>query len=201
MKKFFLLCTVLFTFPFMVAAAQSASSDSSSRVAPSFLRLYFAELIMNEARVGLEIGTVPQQSLVIDGSYIWGFPSAQSLASQPGWSIKVDYRFYSVVSDRGTRVFYGPNLMWKQQTYTKETGYGSAAKGQRSVVGLNLKTGIDFQLARTGRSRLEVFTGAGIRYKTVGQKVKSDWADLRSRVERTGPTVKPSLLLGFVLKF
>ncbi|RIV25162.1 hypothetical protein DYU11_07565 [Fibrisoma montanum] len=117
MRTFFLLSAVLVIFPFMVATAQSALSDSSSSVVPSFFRLYFLELVMHEARGGFEIGTAPKQALVIDGSYFWGFPSARGLGRQPGWAIKADYRFYKTKPNRRTRFFYGPNLMWKQQTY------------------------------------------------------------------------------------
>ncbi|WP_040006244.1 hypothetical protein [Fibrisoma limi] len=99
MRKFFLLSTVLVTFPFMVAAAQSASSDSSSSVAPSFLRLYFAELIMHEARLGLEIGTAPRQSLVIDGSYMGLSPSKGD---------KTTFRFVEKYTGPATSF----NLLW-----------------------------------------------------------------------------------------
>ncbi|WP_461127030.1 hypothetical protein [Spirosoma aerophilum] len=196
MRKHIILSTIAAVLQFAAVSAQQVDTLTSTPVkSPSFLRLYPFELTVGELRVGAEMGTAPRQALVIDGSYFW--KSLGSINGQ-GWAIKMDYRFYSGNARRRSRFFVGPNMMVKRQGYvdtynSSSTGY-TPVMDYRMVYCINLKTGIDFQLTQGGHTRLEVFTGGGLRYRS------DDIVNSILERSKSSGSWLPNLLFGIVLK-
>ncbi|WP_020597489.1 hypothetical protein [Spirosoma panaciterrae] len=174
---------LLFLLHLRLASGQSAAPvpSSSHSHAPAYLRIYPLELLLHEARVGIEFGVKQEQSLVLDASYFWGFRNpGLDPSSYPAVALKADYRFYWYSYTYGTHFFVGPNLLYKRGVYRKRgsstatdpLGQYNGETDYRTVSSVNVKVGMDRPWVYRGRSRYELFTGGGIRYQTVGPDLR-----------------------------
>jgi hypothetical protein len=196
--------TTLFAYTLLVVVtaagttAQSLDSTSSSRVrSMDFFRIYPLEVFTNEFRLGVEIGVAPQQSLLVDGSY---FGKRDFFTN--GRALKLDYRFYTSPVSSNFRFFYGPNIMVKYQDGYKGLLFNNRNKiiSSRYITGLSMKVGADLRLSKSGRTRIEFFTGVGIRYKSKVLKTILDLKNWGGELSQKG-ALDPNLLGGVMVKF
>ncbi|ADB42385.1 DUF3575 domain-containing protein [Spirosoma linguale] len=203
MKKSLSILIALLTLQTLAVHSQDVKIPPQPQYGPVFIRVYPLELIMHEIRMGVEIPTATRQSIVVDGSYFWGDNSTNNTLLRKGWALKMDYRFYLADAQKSVRFFVGPNLMIKGQQYNQEdfsytwSSTPVSSTGSRMIYCGNLKMGIDIQLAKEGRSRLELFSGVGLRYQSKSQDLTLD----RGTPRYSNGRVLPNILSGILLKF
>ncbi|MCX6218940.1 hypothetical protein [Spirosoma sp.] len=203
MKKSLSILITLLTLQTPAVHSQDIQTPPRPQYGPVFIRIYPLELIMHEVRMGVEIPTASRQSIVFDGSYFWGDNSTNNTLLRKGWALKMDYRFYLANAQKRARFFVGPNLMIKGQQYTQDdfsytrSSTSVSSADSRMIYCVNLKMGIDIQLARESRSRLELFSGAGLRYQSKSQDLTLD----RGTSGYSNGRVLPNILSGILLKF
>lgn len=167
MKTYRTLLIALLTLQSMAVQSQTIENQPKPTHGLMFFRIYPLELVVHELRLGVEIPTAPRQAVVLDGSYFWGSGSNDNSILREGLALKMDYRFYLADPQVRTRFFVGPNLMIKGQQYNRDVYYNTSSSGptyttdSRMIYCGNIKAGFDIQLARTDRTRLEIFSGVG----------------------------------------
>ncbi|GAB3026271.1 hypothetical protein [Spirosoma pulveris] len=211
MKSHLTILIVLLTLQTMAVQSQALTPLTRPSNGPVFVRIYPLELVMHELRMGVEIPTLFRQAVVLDGSYFWGSNSTENSRDKEGWALKMDYRFYLNEPHKHSRFFVGPNLMMKGQQFRKEeyNRYSPVTFTMvpRMVYCANAKMGVDILLSREGRTRLELFSGAGLRYQSIGKDLNFNFLALSDTPNNTAATtysygrIVPNILLGALLKF